>query len=137
MKIITLLPLFTILFLFIFLFSLDNYRISHKFLFMDMLVITGNDEQSIPEGDGIRGSNSSDGNKSDNSEKCHHTNLDWREFRAKLYRDELVMHSFLNGIFICHLLLNCSVALACYIRVIPMLCCSHRSMLDSWRFISS
>lgn len=51
---------------------------------------SGNDERSIPEGDGTRGNNSSDGNKSDNnSEKCHHTNLDWREFRAKLYRDEL------------------------------------------------
>ncbi|RDX89536.1 hypothetical protein CR513_28724, partial [Mucuna pruriens] len=50
---------------------------------------SGNDEQSIPEGDSTRGNNSSDGNKSDNSEKCHHTNLDWREFRAKLYRDEL------------------------------------------------
>ncbi|KAL4329101.1 hypothetical protein HN51_036110 [Arachis hypogaea] len=50
-----------------------------------------NGEQSIPEGDGIRGSNSSDGDKSDGStEKSHHpTNLDWREFRAKLYRDEL------------------------------------------------
>lgn len=51
---------------------------------------SGNDEWSIPEEDGTRGNNSSDGNKSDNnSEKCHHTNLDWREFRAKLYRDEL------------------------------------------------
>ncbi|XP_015954759.1 uncharacterized protein LOC107479127 [Arachis duranensis] len=50
-----------------------------------------NGEESIPEGDGIRGSNSSDGDKSDGStEKSHHpTNLDWREFRAKLYRDEL------------------------------------------------
>ncbi|KAK7272934.1 hypothetical protein RIF29_13978 [Crotalaria pallida] len=51
---------------------------------------SGNGEQSLPEGDGIRGSNSSDGvDKSDNSEKSHHTILDWREFRAKLYRDEL------------------------------------------------
>ncbi|XP_027341054.1 uncharacterized protein LOC113854316 [Abrus precatorius] len=50
---------------------------------------SGNDEQSIPDGDGIRRNNSSDGNKSDNSENCHHPNLDWREFRAKLYKDEL------------------------------------------------
>ncbi|KAK7271385.1 hypothetical protein RJT34_27232 [Clitoria ternatea] len=49
---------------------------------------SGNDERSIPEGDGIGGNNSSD-RKNNNSEKCHHTNLDWREFRAKLYRDEL------------------------------------------------
>ncbi|XP_061340675.1 uncharacterized protein LOC133287134 [Gastrolobium bilobum] len=50
---------------------------------------SGNGEQSIPEGDGIRGNNSN-GDKSDhNSEGYHHTNLDWREFRAKLYRDEL------------------------------------------------
>jgi len=63
-----------------------------------MLVIAGNDERSMPEGDGTRGNSSADGNKSDsNSEKCHRANLDWREFRAKLYRDELVMHSFLNG----------------------------------------
>ncbi|KAK2385710.1 hypothetical protein QL285_059681 [Trifolium repens] len=48
---------------------------------------SGNGEQSIPEGDGIRGNNNSD--KSNNSEKLHHINLDWREFRAKLYRDEL------------------------------------------------
>lgn len=62
--------------------------------FVDILIITGNGEQPVPEEDGIRGSNSSDGvDKSDNkSEKSHHTILDWREFRAKLYRDELVMH---------------------------------------------
>ncbi|MED6208047.1 hypothetical protein PIB30_041359 [Stylosanthes scabra] len=56
---------------------------------------SGNGERSIPEGDGIRGSNSSDGDKSDGStEKSHHpTNLDWREFRAKLYRDELKAES--------------------------------------------
>ncbi|XP_052727273.1 uncharacterized protein LOC108334294 isoform X2 [Vigna angularis] len=40
--------------------------------------------------DDTRGNSSADGNKSDsNSEKCHHANRDWREFRAKLYRDEL------------------------------------------------
>ena len=66
--------------------------LSHEFLFWDILIIVGNDEQSIPKGDGIRGNNSSDGDKSNNdSEKCHHTKLDWREFRAKLYRDELVI----------------------------------------------
>ena len=73
---------------------------------MDILIIIGNGEQSIPEGDGIRGSNSSDGDKSDNnSEKSRHTNLDWREFRAKLYRDELVMLLFLTGICSWHMLL--------------------------------
>jgi len=67
---------------------------------MNILVIAGNDDWSVPEGDGTRGNSSADGNKSDsNSEKCHHANLDWREFRAKLYRDELVMHLFLNGIY--------------------------------------
>lgn len=78
--------------------------------FVDILIITGNGEHSIPEGDGIRGNSSSDGDKSNNnSEKCHHINLDWREFRAKLYRDELVMNSLLNVIYICHLLLlTCS-----------------------------
>ncbi|KAJ7982729.1 UPF0301 protein [Quillaja saponaria] len=41
-------------------------------------------------GDGIRGNNSSDGKKSNDSsaEQSHHINLDWREFRAKLFRDE-------------------------------------------------
>lgn len=49
---------------------------------------SGNGEQSIPEGDGIRSNNDSD--KSNNSsEKSHHINMDWREFRAKLYKDEL------------------------------------------------
>lgn len=41
----------------------------------------GNGDQSIPEGDGDKSNN--------NSEKRGHVNLDWREFRAKLYRDEL------------------------------------------------
>ncbi|KAE9594021.1 hypothetical protein Lalb_Chr18g0049291 [Lupinus albus] len=51
---------------------------------------SGNGEHSI-QGDDIRGSNSSDdADKSDNnSEKSHYTKLDWREFRAKLHRDEL------------------------------------------------
>jgi hypothetical protein len=68
-----------------------------------IFIITGNGEQSIPEGDGIRGNNNAD--KSNNSEKLHHINLDWREFRAKLYRDELVINSLLNMIYICHVLL--------------------------------
>lgn len=43
----------------------------------------GNGDQSIPEG-------KNDGDKSNNnSDKRTHVNLDWREFRAKLYRDEL------------------------------------------------
>ncbi|BAT92986.1 hypothetical protein VIGAN_07186700 [Vigna angularis var. angularis] len=50
-----------------------------------------NDNSSSSSGnDDTRGNSSADGNKSDsNSEKCHHANRDWREFRAKLYRDEL------------------------------------------------
>ncbi|XP_028798816.1 uncharacterized protein LOC114754214 [Neltuma alba] len=51
---------------------------------------SGDGEHSIPEGDGVRDNNSSDGNKSDmNSGGSDRTNLDWREFRAKLLRDEL------------------------------------------------
>ncbi|KAI4324246.1 hypothetical protein L6164_023800 [Bauhinia variegata] len=51
---------------------------------------SGNEERPVPEGDGNRGNNSHDGNKSDtNSEKSHRTSLDWREFRAKLFSDEL------------------------------------------------
>ncbi|XP_004491470.1 uncharacterized protein [Cicer arietinum] len=46
-----------------------------------------NGEQSIPEGDGIKGKKNGD-KSNDNSEKSHHIKLDWREFRAKLYRDE-------------------------------------------------
>ncbi|CAJ1957968.1 unnamed protein product [Sphenostylis stenocarpa] len=57
---------------------------------MDYLKHSRNGERSMPEGDGTRENNSADGNKSDsNPEKCHHTSVDWREFRAKLYRDEL------------------------------------------------
>lgn len=75
---------------------------------MDIFIISGNGEQSIPEGDGVTGKNSSDGNKSDtNSGKSHPTNLDWREFRAKLYRDELVLYLFIDGISSCHLLFFC------------------------------
>ncbi|KAF7824969.1 UPF0301 protein [Senna tora] len=51
---------------------------------------SGNGEQSVPEGDGVRNNNSSESNKSDtNPEKSDHTKLNWREFRAKLYEDEL------------------------------------------------
>lgn len=66
-----------------------------------MFIITDNGEQSIPEGDGIKGKKNGD-KSNDNSEKSHHIKLDWREFRAKLYRDEQVMNSLLNGIYICH-----------------------------------
>ncbi|KAJ7949752.1 UPF0301 protein [Quillaja saponaria] len=51
---------------------------------------SGNGDRSNPEGDGIRGNNSSDDKKSNDSssDKSHHINLDWREFRAKLFSDE-------------------------------------------------
>lgn len=62
-----------------------------SFFFTDILIITGNGEPSIP------GNN--DGDKSNNnSQKRHQINLDWRDFRAKLYRDELVISSLLNRI---------------------------------------
>ncbi|XP_054815669.1 uncharacterized protein LOC129315720 [Prosopis cineraria] len=51
---------------------------------------SGDGEQSLPEGDGARDNKSSDDKKSDmNTAKPNRTDLDWREFRAKLFRDEL------------------------------------------------
>ncbi|KAK4284977.1 hypothetical protein QN277_001734 [Acacia crassicarpa] len=51
---------------------------------------SGDGERSIPEGDGVGDNNSSDSNKSNmNYGQSDRTNLDWREFRAKLFRDEL------------------------------------------------
>ncbi|KAI4332374.1 hypothetical protein L6164_017289 [Bauhinia variegata] len=52
---------------------------------------SGNEERPVPEGDDHnKGNDSSDGNQSNtNSGKSHRTSLDWREFRAKLYTDEL------------------------------------------------
>lgn len=71
---------------------------------MNILIIKGNGEPSVPEGDGVRDNNSSDGNKSDtNSGKSHHPSLDWREFRAKLY---LVIYMFIEA---CHDLCVCHV----------------------------
>ncbi|XVF37297.1 hypothetical protein REPUB_Repub19eG0133900 [Reevesia pubescens] len=50
---------------------------------------SGNGDQSIPDRDSSRRNNSSDSNKSDDSasEKSHHANMDWREFRAMLYNN--------------------------------------------------
>lgn len=47
----------------------------------------GNGDQSIPEGKNNNGDKSN--NNSQNENRGGHVNLDWREFRAKLYRDEL------------------------------------------------
>ncbi|XWS21954.1 hypothetical protein CRYUN_Cryun30bG0102300 [Craigia yunnanensis] len=49
---------------------------------------SGNGDQSIPDRDSSR-NNSSDSNKSDDSasQKSHHANIDWREFRAMLYNN--------------------------------------------------
>ncbi|KAM7277583.1 hypothetical protein ACFE04_004717 [Oxalis oulophora] len=46
-------------------------------------------DQSIP-GDGLRGNNNSDSNKSNDSsaQKAQRENVDWREFRANLFRRE-------------------------------------------------
>lgn len=57
---------------------------------------TGNGDRSIPEGDGVKKNNSSDGNKSNDtaSNKSHRIKLDWREFRATLFAREQVMHFF-------------------------------------------
>ncbi|XWS15427.1 hypothetical protein CRYUN_Cryun35bG0097300 [Craigia yunnanensis] len=56
-----------------------------------MLVIMnpGNGDQSIPDRDSSRRNNSSDSNKSDDSpsQKSHHANTDWRQFRAMLYKN--------------------------------------------------
>lgn len=51
---------------------------------------SGNGDQSVPEGDGMKGNNSSDGNKSDDtaSNKSQLINWDWREFRANLFARE-------------------------------------------------
>ncbi|XVE60695.1 hypothetical protein DITRI_Ditri05aG0148700 [Diplodiscus trichospermus] len=47
---------------------------------------SGNGDQSIPDRDSSR--NSSDGSKSDDSsQKSHHADTDWREFRAMLYKN--------------------------------------------------
>ncbi|XVF30160.1 hypothetical protein REPUB_Repub16aG0033100 [Reevesia pubescens] len=50
---------------------------------------SGNGDQSIPDRDSSRRNNSSDGKKSDDSasQKTHHANTDWREFRAMLYNN--------------------------------------------------
>jgi hypothetical protein len=57
---------------------------------------TGNGDRSIPEGDGMKKNNSSDGNKSNDtaSNKSERIKLDWREFRANLFAREQVMHFF-------------------------------------------
>ncbi|PKI55014.1 hypothetical protein CRG98_024614 [Punica granatum] len=48
-----------------------------------------NGDRSTPEGDGLRGSNSADSNKpNDPAAQKSHLNLDWREFRANLFRRE-------------------------------------------------
>lgn len=51
---------------------------------------SGNGDWSMPEGDGSKGNNPCDNNKSDDttSHKSHNVKLDWREFRANLYSQE-------------------------------------------------
>lgn len=56
----------------------------------------GNGDHSIP-GDDAKSNNISDGNKTNetSSQKVHHVNLDWREFRANLFaREQVSSHSF-------------------------------------------
>ncbi|KAK4747686.1 hypothetical protein SAY87_014272 [Trapa incisa] len=49
----------------------------------------GNGDHSTPEGDGLRGSNSSERRKSnDHAAQKSQTSLDWREFRANLFARE-------------------------------------------------
>lgn len=58
---------------------------------MTPLLSAGNDDRSTPEGDSLKGSNSSDGNKSsDPAAQKSHMKLDWREFRANLFAREQV-----------------------------------------------
>lgn len=63
---------------------------------MFMTMNPGNGDQSIPDRDSSRRNNSSDSNKSDDSasQKPHHANTDWREFRAMLYNNYQVMFFF-------------------------------------------
>lgn len=65
-------------------------------LCMVVIFHTGNDDHSIPEGDGAK-ENNSEKSKDTSSQKSYHTNLDWREVRAMFIRREQVMFTFLNG----------------------------------------
>lgn len=62
-------------------------------LCMVVICHTGNDDHSIPEGDGAK-ENNSEKIKDTSSEKNYHINSDWREVRAKFIRGEQVMFYF-------------------------------------------
>lgn len=55
----------------------------------------------MPEGDGSKGNNPCDSNKSDDttSHKSHNMKLDWREFRANLFAQEKVIQIFSTALF--------------------------------------
>lgn len=57
-------------------------------IFVVVLINLGNGDHSIPEGEGHKGNNPSESNKS------QHKATDWREFRAILYLNQQVI--FLN-----------------------------------------
>lgn len=65
-----------------------------------MVVIfhTGNGDRSIPGGDGEKENDSSENFRDTSSQKNYRINLDWREFRAKLYTGWQVMFYFPEGL---------------------------------------
>ncbi|XP_021903501.1 uncharacterized protein LOC110818815 [Carica papaya] len=69
---------------------MSSQSFSGQFFSLPLTIIAGNGDQSIPGGDDSRRNNSSDGNKSNESasQKSYPVNMDWREFRANLYRQE-------------------------------------------------
>lgn len=70
-------------------------------IFCFAFLSAGNGDHSIP-GDDAKSNNFSDGNKSNetSSQKSHHINLDWREFRANLFAREQVILFSLSEFYI-------------------------------------
>lgn len=62
-------------------------------IFCFSFVSAGNGDHSVP-GDDAKSNNISDANKTNesSSQKSHHINLDWREFRANLFAREQVIY---------------------------------------------
>ncbi|KAK9073450.1 hypothetical protein SSX86_007774 [Deinandra increscens subsp. villosa] len=67
---------------------------------------TGNGDHSVPEGDGLKGNNPVERNKSSDagSRKSQHKATDWREFRAMLYLNQQA--KFLKSHYFLYLMLN-------------------------------
>lgn len=56
-----------------------------------MSTCPGDDDNSTPDGDGLKGINSSDNKSNEPAVQKSHVNQDWREFRAKLFAWEQVI----------------------------------------------